>query len=111
MAQRPVSSIKKSIPTDTEKQNFSKMLEDLIGTRGAYILDQKLSILGKVPVTELATTVKSLSSGIYAIVMDGSVEKELAITAEKTNVKFIVAMTSDIKPEEIGLTILTSSDL
>ena len=111
MPQRPSFAAKKAIPTDSEKQMFSKMLEDLIGTRGAYILDNKLSILGKVPVTELGTTVKSLSSGIYAIVLDGNVDKELALTADKTNVKFIVCMGSEAKPEEVNVSILTSSDL
>ena len=111
MMARPSFAPKKAVPTDVEKQSFSKMLEDLIGTRGAYILDQKLSILGKVPVTELGTTVKSLSTGIYAIVLDGNIEKELALTAEKSNVKFIVGMGTNIKPEEINVAILTSSDL
>jgi len=111
MPQRPSFSAKKAVPSDSEKQQFSKMLEDLIGTRGAYILNQKLSILGKVPVTELSTTVKSLSSGIYAIVLDGKIDKELALTADKTNVKFIVSMGSDVKNEEVSVSILTSSDL
>ena len=102
---------KKAVPTDVEKQTFSKMLEDLIGTRGAYILDQKLNILGKVPITELGTTVKSLSSGIYAIIFDGVADKELAGVAEKATVKFIVAMDSKVKPEETSVAILTSNDL
>jgi DNA primase len=111
MMQRPSFAPKKAVPTDVEKQSFSKMLEDLIGTRGAYILDQKLSILGKVPVTELTTTVKSLSSGIYAIVLDGNVDRELATTAEKASVKFVVGMNTEVKADEIGISILTSSDL
>ena len=32
---------------------FKRMLEELIGTRGAYLLDKKLNILGKVPVKEI----------------------------------------------------------
>jgi DNA primase len=102
---------RKSVPTNEEKQTFSKMLEDLIGTRGAYILDNKLSILGKVPITELATTVKSLSSGIYAIIFDGIADKDLADTAGKARVKFVVAMDSKVKPEDTSATILTSNDL
>lgn len=112
--QRPVQRsfvAKKAVPTDTEKKTFSKMLEDLIGTRGAYILDQKLDILGKVPIIELETTVKSLSSGIYAIIFDGVIEKGLASTAEKIGVRFMVAMESKVKPEETNLTILTANDL
>jgi len=105
------SFTKKAVPTDEEKQAFSKMLEDLVGTRGAYILDNKLSILGKVPITELGTTVKSLSSGIYAIIFDGVVDKALADVAEKAHVKFMVAMDNKVKPEETNISILTSNDL
>ena len=102
---------RKLVPNDTEKQTFSKMLEDLIGTRGAYILDPKLNILGKVPLTELGSTVKSLNSGIHSIILDGSVDKELAEVAEKAKVKFVVGMDSKVKPEEAKVTILTSNDL
>lgn len=112
--QRPVQrsfSAKKAVPTDAEKKAFSKMLEDLIGTRGAYILNQKLEILGKVPIMELGSTVKSLSSGIYAILFDGVVDKNLASTAEQAGVKFVVAMDSKVKPEETNITVLTSNDL
>ena len=104
-------SVKKAVPTDAEKKAFSKMLEDLIGTRGAYILNQKLEILGKVPIMELGSTVKSLSSGIYAILFDGVVDKNLASTAEQAGVKFVVAMDSKVKPEETNITVLTSNDL
>ncbi len=73
-----------------EKASFKKMLEDLIGTKGAYILDDKLSILGKVPIPELGSTLKSLSSGVYAIVMDGSVDKDMVAAAERSGAKFLI---------------------
>ena len=64
----------------------------MIGTRGAFILDEKLAILGKVPVTELVGTVKSLKSGIFAIIFDGIVDKELVQVAERAGVSYLVAM-------------------
>jgi len=98
------------LPTEEEKKKFSLMLEDLIGTRGAYILDEKLSILGKVPVTELQSTIKSLASGIYAVVFDGIVEKDLANTGERANVNFMIAMDSKVKGAG-NMQILSSADL
>ena len=65
-------------------------IEDLIGTKGAYILDQKLSILGKVPIPELTTTLKSLSSGVYAIVLDGTIDRDLVAAAERSGAKFLI---------------------
>ncbi|MBU3942196.1 MAG: DNA primase [Nanoarchaeota archaeon] len=104
----PSKTVKISVE---EKKAFKDMLEDLIGTRGAYVLDTKLNILGKVPITELQTTIKSLKSGVHAIVFDGSIDRDLARTAERTAVKYIVAMDSKIKPDDTRITILTSSDL
>ncbi len=108
--QRPPVLEKKKVNPE-EKKIFKEMLEDLIGTRGAYILDQKLNILGKVPMTELASTLKSLSSGIYAIVFDGSIERELTRIAEKANVKYLVAMDSKVRQQETRVELLTAVDL
>ncbi len=94
-----------------EKAKFKEMLEDLIGTRGAYILDNKLGILGKVPVTELVTTIKSLSSGIYAVVLDGIIDKDLVQAAEKANVQFVAAMESKVKNQDTKVNILGVNDL
>jgi DNA primase len=96
--------------SQAEKESFDKMLEDLIGTRGAYVLDQKLNILGKVPVSELQATMRSLKSGIYAVVFDGICDRDLVQTAERANVSFLIAMDNKAK-EPSRVTILTPEDL
>ncbi|MFP4118532.1 MAG: DNA primase DnaG [Candidatus Woesearchaeota archaeon] len=83
--------------SDDEKEKFNKMLEDLIGTRGAYILDKSLNVLGKIPISELESTIKSLNNAAYAIIFDGSVSKELLTTSEKSNVKYLIGMSSKVK--------------
>ncbi|MEA3430110.1 MAG: DNA primase DnaG [Nanoarchaeota archaeon] len=93
-----------------QKNSFKNMLEDLIGTRGAYILDEKQNILGKVPITELATTLKGLS-GVNAVVFDGSIERNLVQTAEKVGVKYAVAMDTKVKPTDTKVRLLTVKDL
>ncbi len=97
--------------SNEEKKAFSDMLEDLIGTRGAYVLDAKLNILGKVPISELQTTIKSLKSGVHAVVFDGTIESDLVRASEKSNVKYIVAMDSKIRQSDARVNILTSNDL
>ena len=92
-----------------EKETFGKMLEDLIGTRGAYILDEKLNILGKVPVSELQSTVKSLSSGIYAVIFDGSIDKDVVAVCERAAVKFLTGMDAKSKASP-SVTIFTAED-
>ncbi len=108
---QPPKFVKKKTLSDDEKNKFKSILESLIGTRGAHVLDSKLNILGKVPISELQTTIKSLSSGIYAIVFDGIIDKDLVKRAEISNVKYLVGMDSKIKPGEAKLEIITVNDL
>ncbi len=96
-----------------QKKDFSQFREklyDLIGTRGAYILDKECTILGKVPSSELETTLKELPN-VYAVIFDGSISKEIAKVAEGSNVSYIVATTSKIRPNETKVHILTQKEL
>lgn len=77
-----------------QKAAFKSMLEDIIGTRGASILDDKMVVLGKVPTSELASTIKSLKSGMHAIVFDGIADRDIVNAAERAGVSFLVAMDS-----------------
>ncbi len=95
---------------DSEKKKFKETLEDLFGTRGACIFDGKLSILGKVPLTELNSTIKSLGGGIHAIVLDGEVNLELAKTAEKLKVSYLIAG-KDTTGGKTSIQILTEKNL
>ena len=80
--------------TKDQHEKFKQMLEDLVGTRGAYILDSKLSILGKVPNTELSATIRSLNSGIFAVVFDGTATDEITGLAERAGVSYVISMDS-----------------
>ena len=94
----------------TQKDAFKQMLEDLIGTRGAYVLDSKLNILGKVPTIELASTLKNLKS-VFAVVFDGTVTTDIINIAERTNIQYIVAMGSKVKSDNSKVEILLSNNL
>jgi DNA primase len=96
-------------PTNEEKVLFRQMLDDLIGTRGANILDDKLKILGKVPISELIPTLNSLSSGVYAIVMDGPVDKDVIASGEKTHARYMIG--SEAQAKGIRTTVLVREDL
>ncbi len=97
--------------TSKEKDNFKQMLDDLIGTRGACLLDENLNMLGKVPTTELETTIKSLHGGVHAVVFDGVIERPIVQLAERSRVKYLVGMDSKIKPGEARVSIVTLSEL
>lgn len=101
----------RSIPlTDEQKKVFKKMLEDLIGTRGAQVVDSHYSVLGKVPISELHSALKSMNN-VYAIVMDGPIDRAIVDSSESSNVKFVVGMESKVRPNETRIGIITVSDL
>ena len=108
--QQPAPIIRRVQITDQEKSKFKSMLEDLIGTRGAEILDSKLAIMGKVPISELQTALKSISNA-YAVVFDGSIERDIAKAAEESNIKFLIGMDSKVRPHETKVNLVTASDL
>ncbi len=108
---QPMQHAQRPQTAPEEKKIYKTMLENLIGTRGAEILDSKLKILGKVPMSELATTLKSVGNGVHAVVVDGTVDLEIVNSAEASNVKVLVGMDSKVKPGESRVQILTVSDL
>lgn len=105
--QRP---IRKFHISTAEKTKYRGMIEDLIGTKGAYILDDTQEILGKVPITELINTIKSMGKNINAIILDGSIDKNLVEAAEKGWVKTIVGMDNLYKSNS-RINLLTLDDL
>lgn len=94
-----------------ERKKFSELLESLIGTRGAIILDEKMNNVGKVPFSELAATIKGLTAPIHALIMDGIIDRDLISAAEKNNTKFVVGMDSKVKQPETRVRIVTATDL
>ncbi|KHO53429.1 MAG: DNA primase [archaeon GW2011_AR18] len=108
--QRPVSVVEQPKLDQKFKDSYKEMLESLVGTRGAYLLGSNSNILGKVPTTELESTLKAMNN-VEAVVFDGVITKELARVAETSHVNFLVAMTSKILPNESKARILTHKDL
>jgi len=97
--------------SDNEKKKFMEMLNDLVGTKAAYIVDQKLELLGKVPLSELNATIKELNDGsVYAVIFDGIINEEIIKMAESSGIKFLVAMNSSVKDERSRIGIITIDD-
>jgi hypothetical protein len=75
-----------------------------------YLLDGKLNILGKVPISELDSTLKSLNN-VHAMVLDGIIDKDLTQIADRSNIKVVVGMDSKVSDSETRTTVLTSASL
>ncbi|MBS3096002.1 DNA primase [Candidatus Woesearchaeota archaeon] len=107
---QPIPNIRRVQMSNEEKNAFKTMLEDLIGTRGAEILDSKLSVLGKVPISEVQTALKSISNA-HAVVFDGSIERDIVKVAEESNVKFLIGMDSKVRQNETRVNLVTVNEL
>ncbi|MEK6960873.1 MAG: DNA primase DnaG [Nanoarchaeota archaeon] len=94
-----------------ERKRFGVILEGLIGTRGAFILDNKMEVMGKVPTSELPKTVKSLQEGVYAVVLDGVIDSDLVEAAEGSRVQHIVGTDSKVNPAQARVDIVTADML
>ncbi len=70
---------------------FSGLLEDLVGTRAAYLVDKDRQIMSKLPIPELSEMISNFS-GIYAIVVDGKITQSLIDIAKKRGVAVVAGM-------------------
>ncbi len=94
-----------------QSAKFKKLAEDLVGTRGAYLLDSSMTVLGKVPAAEIATTVTELKTNVDAIVIDGIATQDVVSVAERANVKYIIAKESEVRSPQTRVNIVTNSEL
>lgn len=89
---------------------YKDMLDDLVGTRGAYIIDKENNILGKVPINELVPTLKNLNDGVHAIIMDGVIDYDTVKAAERSNSKILIGSDTKFNPSNTKMEILTRKD-
>jgi hypothetical protein len=91
-----------------ERELFKKTLKELVGTRAACIFNDKDELLGRVPVSELENTLKTIDDP-HAVIFDGKVNFRLNEIAKRKNVKFLVGM--DKEEFFSPITILSRQDL
>ena len=103
---RPRTPVRKVTVSTEHKEKFKQLLDDLVGTRGAYVLDKEMNILGKVPSTELQSTLRSLK-GINAIIFDGSVTKDLITLSDRNGVECLIGMDSRVQSQDAKVSVMT----
>jgi hypothetical protein len=86
-------------------------MEELTGKKEAYLLDNKLNILGKVPAKEVSSTMADLGKSANAVLMDGSLTKEILESAETARIKYLIGTKSYLKEVRSRVKVLTKKDL
>ncbi|MEM2115962.1 MAG: DNA primase DnaG [Candidatus Woesearchaeota archaeon] len=88
-------------------KRYRDLLDNLVGTKGAYLIDETNNILAKVPVNELIDVLRNIDKKLNAIILDGVVDRALLSQAEKIGVEFIFAVDSKMKNESKTVKIYT----
>ncbi len=94
--------------TEGEKSLFIKTLKELEGTKEACIFNDKNELMGKVPVTELESTIKTVDDP-RAVIMDGKVDYKISEASFRKGVKFLVG--TDKEDLRTSVTVLSKKDL
>jgi len=92
------------------KERFRGILEEIVGSRAALIYDSKNDLLGKVPLSELLNTLRTVNQPA-SIVIDGLVDQQLAIAAKNKGVKYLVGTEKDSDARAGSVIVLDKKDL
>ncbi|MEM2032076.1 MAG: hypothetical protein QW210_01915, partial [Candidatus Woesearchaeota archaeon] len=111
--QQQLKETKKIEKTDF-KENLAKyrdLLENLLGTKGAYLVDEDNNILAKVPASELNDVLKNIDKKLLAIILDGVIDKSLVTTVEKMGISYVVGVEIKAQTSNPNIKLLSLEDL
>jgi DNA primase len=75
-----------------ERRRFVKnIMEQLIGTRAATLIDKNLDVLTKVPMNEITSVINNYSD-IYILAFDGKINQDIVDLAKHRNIPVLVGM-------------------
>jgi DNA primase len=94
--------------SDERKKFLHSLLEDLMGTRAAYLLDSGNQILSKVPISELSEMIENYP--VHTIVMDGKINQSLIDLALQKKIACIVATDYKERVNTGSIKILVKND-
>ena len=108
---RTVKAQRKYVLNDADKTALQQSIEGLLGTKGVALIDVENNILGKVPIKELDSTLSSLKGNVHAVVIDGSIDKNVAKSCDTAKVKVVVGMKADVDSKDFNVSVLTVEQL
>jgi len=85
------------------------MLQELTGTRAAYLLDEAGATIGKLPVREMFGALRELPAA--ALVFDGEIDQKLLNLCAQRGVKWVIGMRTSARRIPEGVIALILSDL
>lgn len=94
----------------TLKQKIVDILDKMVGTRAAYIFNERMKMLDKIPLNQFTEKNTSLKNAKIVLV-DGTITKEIATVADKMNVEYLIANDTEKEFETEHTKIYTRNSL
>ncbi|MBR9678826.1 MAG: DNA primase [Nanoarchaeota archaeon] len=101
--------VKKLASNSKEYSVFKNFSEEIVGSKGAYILDSALQVMGKVPISALNSALNEMES-VHAVVLDGELDKVLFESARDAGAKWVVANSSKVSSSR-QVRVVTAAEL
>lgn len=70
-------------------RRLREIADGLTGSRAAYLLDERMNVLGKIPVKEIFNAMREVD-GVHTVVLDGVIDQKLINFAKDHNTQMIV---------------------
>ena len=89
---------------------LKELLEDLVGTRAAYLIDRNQQIISKIPLSQLPEMINDFNN-IFAMVIDGKISQTLVDLARKNGIAIVAGMGLKERIEEGPVRIVTMESM
>jgi DNA primase len=86
--------------SDEERDRFELVMNELVGTRAAYLLDDDLDVVAKFPVSGLEEAIRE--NDAYAALFDRELTREIRDVARREDVRYVVGMRGSVHSEDVG---------
>ncbi len=80
--------------SEVEKNLFTEITNDLIGTRAISIIDKDLKVLGRLPLNADFSMLPEVSN-VYAILFDGEIDNKFVDFAVDLGAKYLIGMSKE----------------
>lgn len=97
-------------PEEEEARQFKEIMEDLVGTRALYVLDNDLETLGRVPINEAFSNLGEMNK-VYAILFDGYIDNKFISLAEEKGAEYLIGMSKEENLRESKVRYFTQKEL
>lgn len=90
------------------REKTSGLINEIIGTRGAFLVNEKFEIMGKIPYKEVEAAISNIEN-VFMLVLDGAITEEIAKSAEQSEVKYVVG--SRVSADSQAIKLLSYADV